>query len=117
MDLAAPLDLAAGDRLTFTIKEGADGTDNRVSGAGGLEHLLTSGGSWRGRAGAWTPPRRAPVRPPSPRAHQRLPSSQPQPMRSAPSHAPTQPTHPFILPLQSIMTSLLRTAPWETSCW
>ncbi|EFN57958.1 hypothetical protein CHLNCDRAFT_30037 [Chlorella variabilis] len=29
-DLAAPLQLSAGDKVTFTIVEGADGTDNRI---------------------------------------------------------------------------------------
>ena len=34
-DLAAPLPLDAGDKITFTITEGADGTDGRISGGGG----------------------------------------------------------------------------------
>jgi hypothetical protein len=32
-DLTAPLQLATGDKVVFTIIEGADGTDNRVGGA------------------------------------------------------------------------------------
>ena len=31
-DVHEPLQLATGDRVTFTIVEGADGSDNRVSG-------------------------------------------------------------------------------------
>ena len=31
-DLAEPLELAAGDIVTYTIKEGADGKDGRISG-------------------------------------------------------------------------------------
>lgn len=37
-DVAEPLQLAAGDRVVFTIQEGADGKDNRIS-----------GGAWAGR--------------------------------------------------------------------
>jgi hypothetical protein len=31
-DLVAPLQLATGDKVVFTIVEGADGTDNRIGG-------------------------------------------------------------------------------------
>lgn len=31
-DLLAPLQLATGDKVVFTIVEGADGTDNRIGG-------------------------------------------------------------------------------------
>lgn len=41
-DVHEPLQLAAGDKVTFTIVEGADGSDNRVSGGRGFLPLFGS---------------------------------------------------------------------------
>lgn len=109
-DLAAPLQLSAGDKVTFTIVEGADGTDNRIGGGVArlcmgrqpLAAVALQGPAWQA---PWTS--LLPF----------LASSLAASFLLALHPPPHLPALLAALPLQSTMTSLWTMPAWAICCW